>query len=67
MNTISAGAVLACYQEVTGRRLSPAEIPALLSYTGMARGRVLAGGHHCYRTRRIRGKEGGVERARVVI
>ncbi len=30
METISAGAVLACYQEVTGKRLSLAETPALL-------------------------------------
>ncbi len=38
MDTISAGAVLACYQEVTGKRLSPAEIPALLLDIGLARG-----------------------------
>ncbi len=38
MDTISAGAVLACYQEVTGKRLSPEEIPALLMDIGLARG-----------------------------
>ena len=38
MDTISAGAVLACYQEVTGRRLTPQEIPAMLLDIGLARG-----------------------------
>ena len=45
MDTLSAGAVLACYQEGRGKRLSPKEIPALLLEFGLARTRVLAGGH----------------------
>ena len=46
MDTLSAGAVLACYQEGPGKRLSPAEIPALLLELGLPRGRLLAGGHY---------------------
>ncbi|NLP04474.1 aldehyde ferredoxin oxidoreductase, partial [Candidatus Fermentibacteria bacterium] len=48
MDTISAGATLACHAEITGRRLSPREIPALLEDIASGRMPSLAQGSRRY-------------------